>query len=550
MAFKGMDFMDIYEIFRRWHAGQKINHIARNCNLDRKTVRKYILLANQIGLSREASLPCKEDLLPQLAPLLEKQNQKPVPAQTILLPYLQEISDLVNNADNALKPKIAFEVICQRHGLEGRISYSSFKRFSKQHVIALNTIKTTCRMEVDPGLEIQIDYGYMGFLFDPLAKRRRKVYAFIATLSHSRHMFVQFVYKQDQQSFVASHVDMFKYFGGVTAKLVIDNLKAGVIKPDLYLPTINRTYQEMAEHYNTFIDPCRVGQPQEKGKVENQVPVVRQQFRKQLALNAQIDIGAANMLVQEWCMGKHGLRIHGTTQWQPLPTFLSIEKPTLKPLSEEPFEISHWKQATVHSDHYIQFEKKAYSVPHAYVTKKVMVKGTAKLVQIYYENRMIKQHVRLNNCYRHTDYNDFPENVQAALGEGLPKYLLEKAARTSPYFGQLIRAVLEPHAFINLRKAQALVAEADHFPSDVVEQAAQMFLTQRRNLNSKTFKLVLRKLQNEKRNHIAIPISDPTRRFVRPMDYFINNNYHGDRYERKSTAQNPIEIAQIVGDIG
>jgi hypothetical protein len=120
MAFKGMDFMDIYEIFRRWHAGQKINHIARNCNLDRKTVRKYILLANQIGLSKEASLPCKGELLPKLAPLLEKHNQKPIPAQTILMPYLQEISDLVNNTDNALKPKIAFEVICQRHELEGK----------------------------------------------------------------------------------------------------------------------------------------------------------------------------------------------------------------------------------------------------------------------------------------------------------------------------------------------------------------------------------------------------------------------------------------------
>lgn len=521
MAFKSMDFMDIYELFRRWHAGQKIIYIARNCNLDRKTVRKYVLLADKIGLSKEEPLPTKEELLPRLAPLLENQNQKPVPAQTVLLRYLQEISDLINSSAYALKPKIAFQVICERHGLEDQISYSSFKRFAKRHEIALNPGLATCRIEVAPGLEIQIDYGYMGYLFDPLAKRKRKVYAFIGTLSYSRHMFVQFVYKQDQQSFVASHVDMFEYFGGVTAKLIIDNLKAGVIKPDLYQPDINRIYQEMAEHYHTFIDTCRVQHPKDKGKVEKQVPVVRQQFRKQLALNANTDIILANQLVREWCLGKHGHRIHGTTQWQPLPVFESTEKQVLLPLPEERFEIPIWKDATVHADHYIQFDKKTYSVPHAYIGKKVMVKGTAKLVQIYYKHQLIKQHVRLYTGYRQTDYNDFPENVQAALGEGLPKYLLDKAAKTSPHFGQLIKSVLEPHAFINLRKAQGLVAEADHFPADIIEEAAQMILAQRLSITSKTFKIVLQKLQKEKQSHTGITISDKTRRFVRPMDYFI-----------------------------
>jgi len=521
MAFKSMDFMDIYELFRRWHAGQKINHIARNCNLDRKTVRKYVLLANKVGLSKEEPLPTKEELLPRLAPLLENQNQKPVPAQTVLLRYLQEISDLINGSAYALKPKIAFQVICERHGLEDQISYSSFKRFAKQHEIALNPGLATCRIEVAPGLEIQIDYGYMGYLFDPLAKKKRKVYAFIGTLSYSRHMFVQFVYKQDQQSFVASHVDMFEYFGGVTAKLIIDNLKAGVIKPDLYQPEINRIYQEMAEHYRTFIDTCRVRHPKDKGKVENQVPVVRQQFRKQLALNANTDIVLANQLVREWCLGKHGHRIHGTTQWQPLPIFESTEKQALLSLPEERFEIPLWKDATVHADHYIQFDKKTYSVPHDYIGKKVMVRGTTKLVQIYYKHQLIKQHIRLYTGYRQTDYNDFPENVQAALGEGLPKYLLDKAAKTSPHFGQLIKSVLEPHAFINLRKAQGLVADADHFPADIIEEAAQMILAQRLSITNKTFKIVLQKLQSEKQSHTGITISEKTRRFVRPMDYFI-----------------------------
>lgn len=523
MAYKSMDFMDIYEIFRRWYAGQKVNHIALNCNLDRKTVRKYVLLANQIGLSKEEPLPSKEELLPQIEQYLSGQNKKPVPAQDILQLYLQEISDLVNSPSNALKPKIAFEVICQRHQLDGQLSYSSFKRFARVHEITLKPGKTTCRIEVAPGLEIQIDYGYMGYLFDPLAKKKRKVYAFIGVLSYSRHMFVQFVYKQDQQSFVSSHVDMFEYFGGVTAKLIIDNLKSGVIKPDLYQPTLNRTYQEMAEYYHIFIETCRVGQPQDKGKVENQVPVVRQQFRKQLALNAQMDIGQANLLVREWCLGKHGHRIHGTTQWQPFPVFETNEKKLLQPLLEERFEIPLWKEATVHADHYIQFDKKVYSIPHAYTGKKVLVRGTAKLIQVYFNHKLIKQHSRLTTGYRQTDYNDFPENVQAALGEGIPKYLIDQANKISLYFGQVIKTVLEPHAFINMRKAQGLLAAAEDFTPDLIEEAAQILLKQRLNLTRATFRTVLQKVQSEKQNQPSIPISEKTERFLRSIDYFIKN---------------------------
>ena len=83
-------------------------------------------------------------------------------------------------------------------------------------------------------------------------KKRRSVYAFIATLSFSRHKYVDFVWKQGQKSFVRSHVNMMYNFNGVPEIIVIDNLKSGVVKPDLYDPHFNRLYREMAEHYDCF----------------------------------------------------------------------------------------------------------------------------------------------------------------------------------------------------------------------------------------------------------------------------------------------------------
>ena len=522
MTYKRVDIMNIYEVIRRWHTGQKIASIAANCDYDRKTVRKYIQLALEKGITPDKPLPAKDDLLSLFDPFLATENLKPAPAKNLLNDYLQEIVDLVNHPTNALLPKIAFEVICEKHDLTDKVSYSTFKRFVKARDIYINPDKITCRIEVDPASEIQIDYGSMGLLYNPITCKKQKVYAFIATLSYSRHMYVEFVYKQDQQSFVASHVRMFDYFGGIAEKTLIDNLKAGVIKPDLYDPTLNRSYMEMAEYYGFFIDTCRTGHPKDKGKVENQVKVVRQQFRKQLALNPNMDIAMANKLVLEWCLGKHGNRIHGTTGWQPLPTFLKIEKPALRPLPDEPFEVPLWKEATVHPDCYIQFDKKSYSVPYTYCGEEVWVRGSEKLVQIYYESCLIKQHINVKNIYRNTDHTDFPENIQAALDKGLPKYLQNRAAQISYHFGILVRRVLEPHAFINLRKAQSLVSLAEKFDPDLIEIAAKTVLDKHISVTPKSFKMLLQKLQIDKKDQITI--SKQTELFIRSMDYFVRNS--------------------------
>lgn len=523
MGFKRVGAMDAYEVIRRWHDNQKVTHIGKVTDFSRKTVRKYIAIGKQIGLSREKPLPLKEELLEKIGECLNEQNKKPAPAQALLKKYLDEIRGLINNSAYPLKPKIAFEVICEKHDLKNDVSYSSFKRFIIANDVTINPQKTTCRIEVEPGKEVQIDYGYMGLMHDPELGRKRKVYAFIATLSHSRHQYVEFTYKQDQQSFVGSHIRMFSYFEGVPERLVIDNLKAGVIKPDLYDPALNRAYREMAEHYNCFIDPCRVGHPKDKGKVENQVPVVRQQFFKQLALNSTIDIIEANDRVKEWCLGKYGHRKHGTTQWQPYPVFVESEKPELKSLPEEHFEPALWKEAKVHIDQYIQFDKKMYSVPQRYVGKKVWVKGTESLIQIFYNNQLIQQHVKTKKCYRHTDFTNFPENVQAALNKGMPKYLQWKASKTGYHFGQLVRTVLEPHAFINMRKAQGLVALVEKYDSDLLEKAAELATRKRLSVTPKSFKMLIEKIQNLLQENNQIKKSERTSRFVRDMDYFIQN---------------------------
>jgi len=518
MAYKEVTIMDISEIIRRRQDGQNIAQISRALGIDRKTVRKYISKVD----AEIFDAGCKDHMPALPKELITELHGRPAKKQALFEPYLDEIRNLINNKVNPLKPKTAFEVIRARHNLSGKVSYTSFKRFVKTHRIAIVPDRTTCRIEVKPASQLQVDYCKSGLLYDPTSRKRRTVYAFLGTLSFSRHKYVEFVFRQNQQSFVQSHVRMFDWFRGVPKTIAIDNLKAGIIKPDLYDPKLNRAYDEMAQHYGCFIDPCRVASPKDKGKVERDVQTVREQFRKLLALNPTIMLNEANSAIKDWLINDYGSRKHGTTNREPYLLFTEIEQPLLHELPEEPYDAALWKEATVHPDHYIQVNKKAYSIPHPYVGKKVMVKVTHNLVQVYYNELLIKQHL-VTRGFRHTDLNDFPDNVRHALDSGVPLYLCKEAAKIGPNLEKLVRGILSIHAFINLRKAQGIVSIAQKHPADIIEQAAETALARFGSVNLKLFKSIVEKLHQRQTEHNnQLSISDETSSFVRGMEYFTH----------------------------
>ena len=517
MAFKRITEMDLYDIITRWHSGYNISQLSELSGLDRKTVRQYVRLAEQNGLSKAQPLPEREELLKLFASVLPKRDFAQ-PARGTFASFKEEIVSLVTAAVDPLKPKTAYEILCERHGITA--SYSSFKRFIQSCSELKAPKKNTCALETEPGDEIQIDYGKMGRLIDSTTAKNRDVYAFIAIASHSRLKFVHFVHKQDQRSFVASNIRMLEFYDGVPQRLVIDNLKAGVIKPDLYDPRFNRTFQEMAEHYGVFIDPARPRHPKDKAKVERAVQIVREQFRKLKALHPHLDIHQANRRIREWYRQTDGMRIHSTTGLKPLEAFEQFEKPKLKTLPAVHFEIATWKSVRVHVDQYIQFEKTFYSVPEQFVGKQLWVRGIEKIVEIYDDFTRIKTHLR-TKTKRHTDPRDFPENIQVMMGDMHVRWLIKQAAKVGSEFKQLIVDVLTPHAKLNTRRAQALIKLAHRYPAKHLNAAAHIACGHKYHL-PKQLETIIEKMISDK-NQTGVPISEATQQFVRPADYFIQN---------------------------
>jgi hypothetical protein len=152
----------------------------------------------------------------------------------------------------------------------------------------------------------------------------------------------------------------------------------------------------------------------------------------------------------------------------------------------------------------------------------VWVRGTHKIVQIYDQHQLIKQHT-VPKGFRQTDINDFPPNFQAVLDKGLPRLLQQKASEIGPQFGTLIRTLLQQHAFLNMRRAQGLVSLADKYPSSLVEQAAELALNQQLSTHPKLFKRLIETLQNQHQQQSPIQLSQQSLEFVRDMDYFIHD---------------------------
>ena len=254
--------IDIVEILLHWSAGRNRSEIARSLGVDRGTVAKYTAKAEAEGYaSNGAALSAEQwnELVHGWFPELVDPRERSRTHETIEAHRTDIEAMLKTNTAQTVHQRLRDE-----HGLA--VGISSFRRYLWREFPEenLRNIATPPRPEVPAGEEAQIDYGYLGTWFDPLANRMRRVWAFVLVLACSRHMFVKPVFTMDQRTWTQCHVEAFAYFGGVTRRLVSDNLKTGVIKPDIYDPKLNRSYAEFAAHYGCLIDPARALKPKDK----------------------------------------------------------------------------------------------------------------------------------------------------------------------------------------------------------------------------------------------------------------------------------------------
>jgi hypothetical protein len=288
-------------------------------------------------------------------------------------------------------------------------------------------------------------------------------------LACSRHMFVRPVLRMDQAAWVAAHVEAFAFFAGCPARLVPDNLKTGVDRPDLYDPKLNRAYGELAAHYGCLIDPARASKPRDKPRVERQMPYVRDSFWRGRVWVSEADMQAAAVV---WCREVAGRRQHRSLEGAaPAVVFTAVEADALAPLPADRFELARWSTPKVGPDCHIKVGKALYSVPWRLIGRHVDARQGDRIVEVFVDGVVVKTHRRVERG-RQTDYSDYPPE-KVAFFMRTPAWCRRRACELGPHVTELIGLLLEINALHRLRSAQGVLGLADRHGVERLDAACR-----------------------------------------------------------------------------
>ena len=253
--------------------------------------------------------------------------------------------------------------------------------------------RATMHIPRTPGRDVEVDWaGKTGFLKDPATGELVPVYIFVATMSYSQYSYAEGFLSMDLDSWLTAHIHLFEFLGGVPKNIIPDNLKTGVKKPSFYEPEIQKNYQELAEHYSTFIIPARVRKPRDKANVEAAVNQVANNLLGKVRNQTFFTLKEFNQVVQAHITGFNTHAFQKKTGSR--STLFQEEKDLLTPLPKMRYEMAIWKIATVQTNYHISVNGMFYSVPFQYISQKLDVKITSNLIQIFQKEKRIASHQR------------------------------------------------------------------------------------------------------------------------------------------------------------
>ena len=448
---------EIIDIVYRLRKGQSQRTVAAALGYHRATVRRYHELAQQQGfLDPEAPFPDAAAL--RIA--MGEPVPPPRPVSTVD-PYAGLVETWLSIG---IEMRAIHRLLTEQHGFTG--SYSAVRRFAA----ALRpAVQDACvRVETAPGVEAQIDFGTVGRLLDPVTGASRLAYCFVMTLCYSRHQYVEFVFDQTIPTWIGCHKRAFAHFGGVVDRLVIDNLKAAVIKAALEDGVLGTAYRQMARHYDVLISPCRPRTPEHKGKIESGIHFVQRNLWAGLTGKT---LTAANAAAREWVMGYAGHRDHGTTHKQPFAHFLDVEHICLRPLPAESFDLLEIRQAMVHKDCHIVLHGSYYPAPYEYVGQRLEVHLYESTVQLYAKDKLLATHPRAKERGERISRPEFYPPHKARYLARTKDVCLEEAGRIGPSCSAIAQILLSDRPKDNRRALAALVGLSDRYTPEQVEAA-------------------------------------------------------------------------------
>lgn len=466
----------LQEFVRLHRLGRSAREVCRLLGMGRTTEAHYRKLLERAELLQGPAeeLPEPDVLKGAVAP--SGAVEAPPQESSLVEPWREQVAAMLERGAGA-------RAIYDRLRLEDagfRCSVSAVKRFCARlrRERGITAADVVIPVETGPGEVAQVDFGYVGQIYDPDTGVRRRAWAFVLALGYSRRLFAHLVFDQKVETWLHCHTLAFEHFGGVPAVLVPDNLKAAVVRCAFAVDgdtTLNRSYRELARYYGFLVDPTPPRSPEKKGKVEAGVKYLKVSFCKPRDLDA-LGIDGARRELRRWLAEVSDLRIHGTTRERPIERFERDEKAELKELPPIRYEPVVWKQATLHPDCHLLFDRRLYSAPYRLIGQTLWVRATPRTVAIYAHDERVATHNRSGKGHRSTDESHLPPE-RAAWRHRSQAYWRVRAQAVGEDVARLVGAIFDGQDGLSkLRTVQSIVTHVEAFPTERANAACRRAL--------------------------------------------------------------------------
>lgn len=412
-------------------AGLSTRQIAASLGVGRTTAGDYLKRADNAGVGWPLPDDLTDEALEQrLFPSVATANAKPRP-----LPDWPAIHR------ELAKPAVTLMLLWEEYrGIHpGGYGYSQFcERYRRWK----GHLSPSMRQTHAAGERLFVDYAGQTIEFvDGLTGEVCAAQLFVAVLGASNYTYAEATLTQTLPDWTASHCRALTFFGGVPAQIVSDNLKSGITKACFYEPTVNRTYADLAAHYDTAIVPARPYKPRDKAKVEVGVQLAERWIIARLRNRRFFSLAELNAAIRD-CVTDLNNRVTRHLGASREALFDELDRPALKPLPQQPYEYAEWQQRRVGLDYHIEVEKHYYSVPHGLLREKLWARLTARTVEVFHRGKRVAAHRRSSSNRKHTTVREHMPSAHRRYADWTPERLRRQAGGIGPNTAALIDVIM------------------------------------------------------------------------------------------------------------
>ncbi|WP_045366611.1 IS21 family transposase [Mycoavidus cysteinexigens] len=462
----------VKEVLRlRYECRLSLEAIARVLSLSKGVVAKYIKLASQAGLAWEEAQALDETALSSR--LKPPSEASVVRASQFMPPDYAWIHQELKRKGVTLQ--LLWEEYCAQ--CPGRpYSYTSlcvhYRAWAK-------TLKRSMRQVHRAGEKLFVDYaGQTIAVSNPHTGEIRQAQLFVAVLGASNYTFAIATGTQTAADWINAHIQALIYIGGCPELIVCDNARALIAHPDRYEPQVGRLYAEFAAHYGCAVLPARPYKPQDKGKVEVGVQIAERWILARLRNRRFFSLPELNHAIATLLIDLNA-RPFKKLPGNRIQAFEAIDRPVLRPLPLQPFELAHWKKARVSIDYHIEVDRHYYSVPHQWVGHEVEVRITAGIIECFHQGKRVASHPNVashlipsvNN--HHTTLAEHMPKSHQAHRQWSPGRLLNWGESIGEATHQIVQHLLDskPHPEMGYRSCLGLMQLSRTYGKERLEAA-------------------------------------------------------------------------------